>query len=162
MMLVYDLPVTDAIYQRFIGIDGSAYFVGGVGMTALTFNNVVVVPIRSGVGLRLGANDRISEIHAHRDLESFLKRDDRSRAGPATASPWQTKHLGQKYPEHNQRSGPGTIRKVGLSAGGAGGGDSLSSVPLHSDIVALPRHRHAPRRSVIQPGFWITILREGP
>jgi hypothetical protein len=56
MMLVYSLPATEAIYQRFIGIDGSAYFVGGLGMTALTFNNVVVVPIRSGIGLRLGAN----------------------------------------------------------------------------------------------------------
>jgi hypothetical protein len=56
MMLVYSLPSTDAIYQRFAGIDGSAYFVGGLGMTALTFNNVVVVPIRTGVGLRLGAN----------------------------------------------------------------------------------------------------------
>ena len=56
MMLVYNLPATDAIYQRFAGIDGSAYFVGGFGMTALTANNIVVVPIRSGVGLRLGAN----------------------------------------------------------------------------------------------------------
>lgn len=56
MMLVYDLPTTEAIYQRFAGIDGSAYFVGGFGMTALTANNIVVVPIRSGVGLRLGAS----------------------------------------------------------------------------------------------------------
>jgi hypothetical protein len=56
MMLVYGLPATDAVYQRFAGIDGSAYFVGGLGMTALTANNMVVVPIRSGVGLRLGAN----------------------------------------------------------------------------------------------------------
>jgi len=56
MMLVDSLPATEAIYQRFIGIDGSAYFVGGLGMTALTFNNIVVVPIRSGIGLRLGAN----------------------------------------------------------------------------------------------------------
>jgi hypothetical protein len=56
MMLVYSLPATEAIYQRFAGIDGSAYFVGGLGMTALTANNMVVVPIRSGVGLRLGAN----------------------------------------------------------------------------------------------------------
>ncbi len=56
MMLVYGLPATDAIYQRFLGIDGSAYVVGGLGMTVLTFNNVVLVPIRSGVGLRLGAN----------------------------------------------------------------------------------------------------------
>ncbi len=56
MMLVYSLPATDAIYQRFVGLDGSAYVVGGLGMTVLTFSNVVVVPIRSGVGLRLGAN----------------------------------------------------------------------------------------------------------
>jgi hypothetical protein len=56
MMLVYNLPRTDAVYQRFAGIDGSAYFIGGLGMTALTANNIVVVPIRAGVGLRLGAN----------------------------------------------------------------------------------------------------------
>ena len=56
MMLVYNLPATNAIYQRFAGIDGSAYLVGGFGMTALTFNNIVLVPIRSGLGLRLGAN----------------------------------------------------------------------------------------------------------
>jgi hypothetical protein len=56
MMLVYNLPSTDAVYQRFAGIDGSAYFIGGFGMTALTANNIVVVPIRAGVGLRLGAN----------------------------------------------------------------------------------------------------------
>jgi hypothetical protein len=56
MMLVYNLPATEAIYQRFAGIDGSAYLVGGFGMTALTANDIVLVPIRSGVGLRLGAN----------------------------------------------------------------------------------------------------------
>jgi hypothetical protein len=56
MTLVYSLPATEAIYQRFIGVDGSAYFVGGLGMTALTSNNIIVVPIRSGIGLRLGAN----------------------------------------------------------------------------------------------------------
>jgi hypothetical protein len=56
MMLVYNLPATQAIYERFGGIDGSAYFIGGFGMTALTANNVVLVPIRAGVGLRLGAN----------------------------------------------------------------------------------------------------------
>ncbi len=56
MMLVYNLPRTEAIFERFGGLDGSAYFVGGLGMTALTANDIVVVPIRSGVGLRLGAN----------------------------------------------------------------------------------------------------------
>jgi hypothetical protein len=56
MTLVYNLPSTNAIYQRFAGIDGSAYIIGGFGMTALTANNIVLVPIRSGIGLRLGAN----------------------------------------------------------------------------------------------------------
>src|SRR5499427_1655731 len=56
MMLVYNLPQTGAIFNRFGGIDGSAYFIGGFGMTALTANRIVVVPIRSGIGLRLGAN----------------------------------------------------------------------------------------------------------
>ena len=56
MMLVYNLPRTEAIFERFGGIAGSAYFIGGLGMTALTANNIVIVPIRAGVGLRLGAN----------------------------------------------------------------------------------------------------------
>ncbi len=56
MMLVYNLPATAAVYQRFGGVAGSAYFVGGLGMTVLSADNMVVVPIRSGVGLRLGAN----------------------------------------------------------------------------------------------------------
>lgn len=54
MMLVYGLPSTQAIFQRFGGVDGSAYFIGGFGFTALTNDRVVVVPIRSGVGARLG------------------------------------------------------------------------------------------------------------
>ncbi len=56
MMLVYKLPSTDAIYQRFGGVDGSAYVVGGFSMTALVANDIVVVPISSGVGARLGVN----------------------------------------------------------------------------------------------------------
>lgn len=56
MMLVYNLPAVDAIYRRFGGVDGSAYLIGGFGFTALNSDDVVVVPIRSGVGLRLGAS----------------------------------------------------------------------------------------------------------
>ena len=56
MMLIYNLPARQAIFQRFGGLDGSAYFIGGLGMTALTAENVVVVPIRTGVGARLGLN----------------------------------------------------------------------------------------------------------
>src|ERR1700704_3256381 len=47
MVLDYNLPHTHAIYQRLGGVDA---------MTAMTSNNIVLVPIRSGVGLRLGAN----------------------------------------------------------------------------------------------------------
>ena len=58
MMLVYNLPRTDAIYQQFNGIAGADYSVAGLGMTALTSGDekLVVVPIRSGLGLRLGYN----------------------------------------------------------------------------------------------------------
>ena len=56
MMLVYNLYGVDDMYRRFAGLSGSAYLVGGLGMTALTAGNTVVVPIRSGLGMRLGAN----------------------------------------------------------------------------------------------------------
>jgi hypothetical protein len=56
MMLVYNLPAVDAIFRRYGGLDGSAYFVGGFGFTALGADGVVVVPIRTGVGARLGVN----------------------------------------------------------------------------------------------------------
>ncbi len=56
MMLVYNLPRVDALYQRFAGVDGSAYFIGGFGFTALTAEGITLVPIRTGVGWRLGVN----------------------------------------------------------------------------------------------------------
>jgi hypothetical protein len=56
MMLVYNLPATEALYNRFLGVDGSAYFIGGFGMTAAIRDDMIVVPIRSGVGARLGVN----------------------------------------------------------------------------------------------------------
>jgi len=56
MMLVYNLPSVSNMFRRFAGIDGSAYLVGGFGMTALGSEGVIIVPIRSGVGARLGIN----------------------------------------------------------------------------------------------------------
>ncbi|OWV82829.1 hypothetical protein ATY81_14010 [Rhizobium sp. R72] len=56
MMLVYDLPSTDAIYARFGGVSGQAFVIAGFGMTLLKNDNVLVVPIRTGVGARLGLN----------------------------------------------------------------------------------------------------------
>ena len=56
MVLVYNLRDPEDIYQRFGGVDGSAYVVGGVGLTFQKSGDLVVAPIRAGVGLRLGAN----------------------------------------------------------------------------------------------------------
>ncbi len=56
MMLVYNLNSTNDVFGRFPGVDGSAYVVGGLGMTVMKSNNVVVIPIRSGLGLRAGIN----------------------------------------------------------------------------------------------------------
>jgi hypothetical protein len=56
MMLVYNLPSIDGVYGRFAGVSGSAYVVAGVGMQVMRRDHVLVVPIRSGVGARLGLN----------------------------------------------------------------------------------------------------------
>ena len=56
LVLVYNLRSVDDVYGRFGGIDGSAYFIGGVGLTYQKRDHVTLAPIRSGIGLRLGAN----------------------------------------------------------------------------------------------------------
>ncbi|MFN0219065.1 MAG: DUF1134 domain-containing protein [Hyphomicrobium sp.] len=56
MFLIYKLRDANALYRSFTGIDGSAYFVGGVGVTLLKGGEVIMAPIRSGLGLRFGAN----------------------------------------------------------------------------------------------------------
>ena len=56
MMLVYNLPSVDAVYDRFLGVAGSAHVIAGFGMTVLGRDGIYVVPIISGVGARLGVN----------------------------------------------------------------------------------------------------------
>lgn len=56
MVLVYNLRDPSEIYRRFGGVDGSAYIVGGVGLTFQKNGGLVTAPIRTGIGLRLGAN----------------------------------------------------------------------------------------------------------
>ena len=56
LFLIYKMTDPEALFATFTGIDGSAYLVGGVGATLVTNGKVVMAPIRSGVGLRLGAN----------------------------------------------------------------------------------------------------------
>jgi len=54
--LVYNLPDAEAIYERFPGIEGSAYFVAGIGVNYQQSGHVVLAPMRTGVGLRSGVN----------------------------------------------------------------------------------------------------------
>jgi hypothetical protein len=56
LFLIYRMDSPNDLYRNFTGIDGSAYFVGGVGLTLLKGGPVIMAPIRSGVGMRLGAN----------------------------------------------------------------------------------------------------------
>lgn len=56
MVLVYNLHDPSQIYQRYGGIQGSAYLVGGVSVQIQQHNDVKLAVIRSGVGVRLGAN----------------------------------------------------------------------------------------------------------
>jgi hypothetical protein len=56
MMLVYNLPSVEAVYDRFLGVAGSAHVIAGFGMTVLGRDGIYVVPIISGVGARLGVN----------------------------------------------------------------------------------------------------------
>ena len=56
MMLVYNLPSVEGVYGRFGGVSGSAYVIAGLGMTVLKRDEVLMVPIRTGVGARLGIN----------------------------------------------------------------------------------------------------------
>lgn len=56
LFLIYSLEDPADLFRRYTGVDGSAYLVGGVGMTLLKGGPVMMAPIRSGIGLRLGAS----------------------------------------------------------------------------------------------------------
>jgi hypothetical protein len=56
MILVYNLDDVTSLYNRYGGVAGSAYLVAGVGFNVMKNNNVLLVPIRTGVGARLGIN----------------------------------------------------------------------------------------------------------
>lgn len=56
MVLVYDISSADEIFDRFIGVEGSAYMVGGVGVNFQKNHKLKLAPIRTGVGARFGAN----------------------------------------------------------------------------------------------------------
>jgi hypothetical protein len=56
LVLVYGVSSPDQLFNRFVGVDGSAYVVGGLGVNFQQNNDVKLAPIRTGVGARLGVN----------------------------------------------------------------------------------------------------------
>ncbi|MBU6252916.1 MAG: DUF1134 domain-containing protein [Alphaproteobacteria bacterium] len=55
-VLVYNLYDSQDLYQRYAQVEGRAYFIGGLSATYMRRGDVVIIPIRTGVGMRLGAN----------------------------------------------------------------------------------------------------------
>ena len=64
-VLVYNLPSTSAIFRRFPAVDGSFYYIAGVGVNYHRAGGMTLAPIRLGVGLRAGIN--VGYIHYRRN-----------------------------------------------------------------------------------------------
>jgi hypothetical protein len=70
-VLVYNLPQTQAIFRRYPGVDGSLYYVGGVGLHYQRLDAVTLAPIRLGVGLRAGASVGYTHYRPEKSLNPF-------------------------------------------------------------------------------------------
>lgn len=71
LVLVYNINREHQIYNRFIGIEGSAYMVGGLGVNFQSNEELKLAPIRTGVGARLGANVGYLKYTEHPTLNPF-------------------------------------------------------------------------------------------
>ena len=64
-VLIYHLPNTEAIFQRFPAVEGSIYYIGGVGASYHQVDKIVLAPMRLGVGFRAGVN--LNYMHFRRE-----------------------------------------------------------------------------------------------
>ena len=63
--LIYKLPSPEAIFQRFPGVEGSLYYIGGVGINYQRLDGITLAPVRLGLGLRSGAS--VGYVHYRRE-----------------------------------------------------------------------------------------------
>ena len=68
-VLIYNMSSPADLYRRFPGLDGSFYFVAGIGVNYQTDGVLTVAPIRTGVGLRAGAS--LGYLHYTRESSWF-------------------------------------------------------------------------------------------
>ena len=69
--LIYGLYYPDMIYRRYPGVEGSAYLIGGLGVNYQQADGIILAPVRTGVGLRLGANVGTMAYSRQRNLLPF-------------------------------------------------------------------------------------------
>jgi len=69
--LVYNLRDEDRLFQRYPGVEGSYYFIAGIGINYLRSDGVTLAPMRTGVGLRAGINAHYQVHTRHRDWFPF-------------------------------------------------------------------------------------------
>jgi len=69
--LVYNLPSSQKLFQRFPGVDGSLYFVGGFGVNYVQSGKISLAPVRLGVGWRQGVNVGYMKFTEQRRINPF-------------------------------------------------------------------------------------------
>lgn len=65
--LIYNMHQDEDLYRRFPGVEGSVYFVAGIGVLYMRKNGVTIAPMRTGVGLRAGVNAQYQDFTPKRD-----------------------------------------------------------------------------------------------
>src|SRR5215469_603154 len=65
--LVYNLRQQHRLYQRFPGVEGSFYFIAGIGVNYMRSGGVTLAPMRTGLGLRAGVNAHYQVYSDRRD-----------------------------------------------------------------------------------------------
>ncbi|MES2833103.1 MAG: DUF1134 domain-containing protein [Pseudomonadota bacterium] len=69
--LVYGLYHPDMLYRRYPGVEGSAYLVAGLGVNYQQADGIILAPVRTGVGVRLGANVGTMSYSRQRNIWPF-------------------------------------------------------------------------------------------
>jgi hypothetical protein len=70
-ILIYRLPSEEYLFQRFPGVEGSLYFIGGVGVNYLQSGETVIAPIRLGAGWRQGLSAGYMDFTKHVHYNPF-------------------------------------------------------------------------------------------
>lgn len=69
--LVYQIRRQEEIYQRYPGVEGSYYFIAGIGVNYQRSGRISLAPMRTGVGIRAGVNAGYLSYTRERDILPF-------------------------------------------------------------------------------------------